>query len=83
MKNTLLIIFIAAGIIVLFYALKKLKLRYLILSALSGVLALIAADFICSFFQFNLPINAFTLTLSAIGGIPGVILLNILSVIFI
>ncbi|MCH5198471.1 MAG: pro-sigmaK processing inhibitor BofA family protein [Oscillospiraceae bacterium] len=80
MKNALLILFSVFGAIILFYAAKKLKFRYVLLSALSGLAALFAADFVCSFFDMNLPINAFSVSVSAIGGIPGVILLNILNV---
>jgi len=81
MDNALLIIFAVSGAIILLYAVKKLKFRYIFLSALSGLAALFAADFLCSFFGMNLPVNAFSLSVSAIGGIPGVILLNVLNAI--
>ncbi len=76
--KALILIFAVAGISVLTYAVKKIRLRFLFLSALSGVAAFFAADFICSFIDFQLPLNAFSLAVSAVGGIPGVILLNLM-----
>lgn len=75
-----ILIFGAAGAAVLLYTFKKLKLRYAFLSALSGIAAFFAADFICSFFDFQLPLNGFSIAVSAIGGVPGVILINLLIV---
>ena len=80
--NHLLLLLIPTGIVVLLYAFRKVRLRYLLLSAMSGLLALIAADFVCSFFSFNLPLNALSLGMAAVGGIPGAILYNVLAVIF-
>ncbi len=54
----------------------------LIITALQGVTALFSADFIGSFIGVNLSVNAFTITLSALGGIPAVILLLISGVLF-
>ena len=82
MKNSFLLLLSVLGACVLLYALKKIKLRYVLLSALSGLCALFASDFICSFFDMEVKINAFSLSLSAIGGIPGVILLNVLNTVF-
>ena len=82
MDHLLLVSSAVTGGILLLYMLKKCKLRFGILSACTGIAALFAADLICGFFDFNLPINAFSLCISAIGGIPGVILLNILTVLF-
>lgn len=79
MKNTLLILFFVFGAVIILYSVKKLKFRYVLLSALSGLAALFAADFVCSFFYMNIPINTFSMSVSAIGGIPGVILLNLLN----
>lgn len=54
----------------------------LIITALQGVTALFSADFIGSFIGVNLSVNAFTITLSALGGIPAVILLLISGALF-
>ena len=54
----------------------------LIITALQGITALFSADFIGSFIGVNLSVNAFTITLSALGGIPAVILLLISGVLF-
>lgn len=45
--NKSLIIFIIAGAIILFYTLKKKKLQYTLLSALSGLAAFFAVDWVC------------------------------------
>ena len=82
MDHLLGILLAACGCILLIYVLKKSGMRYLFLSAFSGIAALTAADLIGGFFEFNLPLNAFSVTLSALGGLPGVILLNILSAFF-
>lgn len=82
MKNALLILFSVLGGIIILFAIKKLKIKYLLLSAFSGLAALFAADFVCSFFNMSIPLNAFSMSVSAVGGIPGVILLNILNVLF-
>ena len=82
MEHLLLTVSAALGGVILLYSIKTLKLRYMLLSAVCGFTALIAADLICGFFDFNLPINAFSVSLSAIGGLPGVILLNAMNAIF-
>ena len=82
MDHLLLVSSAVTGCILLLFMLKKCKLRFGLLSACTGIAALFAADLICGFFNFNLPMNAFSLCVSAIGGIPGVILLNIFTVLF-
>ena len=82
MEHALLILLIVCGAIMLMIAVKTCRLRHLLLSAASGTVALVAADLLCAFFDFNLPMNVFTLLLSALGGLPGVILLNLLTIIF-
>lgn len=79
-EHLLLAVFVLCGGILLLLSLKKYKLRFTVLSALLGAAALAAADLMSGFFDFNIPLNAFTLAVSALGGIPGVILLNVLSV---
>ena len=82
MKNLLLAAFAAFGGVIILFGLRRYKLRFLLLSALCGFAALLAADFICGLFDFNLPINAFSIAVSAVGGLPGVILLNALTAFF-
>lgn len=77
--NLFNIIFISGGAVLIIFMLRCLRLRHILLSCFSGVLALLAADFVLSFAQKNLPLNFFTLGCSAVGGIPGVILLTLLD----
>ena len=79
MEHLLLTACCGCGLALIIYGAKKIKLRYMILSALTGIAALYAADLICGFFNCGLAVNVFTLGVSALGGIPGVILLNILN----
>jgi hypothetical protein len=79
--NRLLLLLVIAGAIALVFAFRRVKLRYFLLSAAAGILALIGADFVCSFFHFNLPLNALSLMLAAVGGIPGVILYNVMAIV--
>ena len=53
-----------------------------LLSVFQGIGSLFAVNFIGSFIGVNLSVNAFTITLSALGGIPAVILLLISGVLF-
>lgn len=54
----------------------------LILTALQGIVALFAAKYVGGFFGIGPSINAHTIALSAVGGIPGVIFLFIAGTIF-
>ena len=76
--SLLAVVFAASGCVIVLYAFLKRKLPQFLLSALAGVAAFFAADYLSSFFSFTLPLNAFTLAVSAVGGVPGVILLNLL-----
>ena len=82
MEHLLLTVSAALGGVILIYGIKRFKLRFMLLSAFCGFAALIAADLICGFFDFNLPVNAFSIAFSAVGGLPGVILLNVMNAIF-
>ncbi len=53
--------------------------RTLLLSALQGIAAFFAVNFIGSFFGISLPLNIPSLALSALGGIPGVVLLLLMQ----
>ena len=76
--NLISVCFGIAGAAVFLYSLGGGRLRPLLLSALSGIAAFFAADFLSGFLPIRLPLNAFTLAVSALGGLPGVMLLNIL-----
>ena len=82
MTSPLSFAFAAAGALTAFYALRTLKLRYTIASVCLGVAALFAANLITGFLSFRMPVNTFTVLVSAVGGIPGVVLLHVLSAIF-
>ena len=54
----------------------------ILLNALTGFLLLILANLISGFFDFSLPINLLNCLISGVFGIPGVILLVVLRLIF-
>lgn len=76
-------ILIISGIIIGIFSLRKLKLTQIILVIASGFSALFACDFLFSLFGQNMPLNIYTLLISAVGGIPGVILLIVLRTLII
>ena len=75
------LLFAAAGGAIVLYALGKRRLPFFLLSAAAGIAAFFAADLAGGLFHFRLPLNAFTLAVSAVGGVPGVILLCLLPLI--
>lgn len=76
-------ILILSGIFIGIFALKKMKFTQILLVITSGISALLACDFVLSLFGQNMPVNLYTLSISAVGGIPGVILLSLLKTIII
>lgn len=72
-----------AGLIIIGFMIKKLKLSQILLCAFSGVAALLACDLVFSFFGMNMPLNVFTILISSVGGIPGVILLTLINLLII
>ena len=68
MHHLLLLLFIAYGAILLLYAVRRVRLRHLLLGT----------DFLCSLFQSGVPVTPFTLAVSAVGGVPGALLVNAL-----
>ena len=76
--NTLTVLFVACAAVIALFSLKRVKLRYIILSALCGICSLLAVDFIASFVEINIPLNFFTTGIASVGGIPGTILLVVL-----
>lgn len=53
-----------------------------LLSVLQGIGALFAANFIGSFINVHISVNPFTLSVGALGGLPGVSLLWLADVLF-
>lgn len=74
-----LIILIASAIIILIFMIKKLKPSQVIFCILSGMAGLFACDLLLSLFGGNMPINIYTVAISSLGGIPGVILLTLIK----
>lgn len=70
------------GITVLICILRRRCFGHAVLTALCGFFALIAVYLICRLISAGIPITPFGIAVSAIGGIPGVILLVFLSTVF-
>lgn len=82
MEALVIVSLTAAGLAILLAMLRSKRFfTALILTALEGVAALFAADFIGSFIGVNLPVNGYTAAFCALGGIPAVIFLLIADVI--
>ncbi len=72
---------ILAGIIILAVTLRNEKpFRNLFLSLFSGIGSLFAVNIASALTAVTLPVNALTLVISAVGGIPGVVFLLISDV---
>ena len=54
----------------------------LLLHAVVGLLILIAVNFVGGFFDFSIPLNWLSVILAGVGGIPGVILLILIHLLF-
>lgn len=54
----------------------------LLLNALTGFLLLFLANIVSSFFDFSIPIHLVTCLIAGVFGIPGVIFLVILQILF-
>ena len=72
-------VFAATGLCIGAYTVKRVRLRTFLFSALTGIAALFAADAILGFTQLSLPVNAFTVTCAAAGGLPGAILITLMN----
>jgi hypothetical protein len=78
--NILFILLSLSGVILIIFMLRKLKFSQILLSVFSGLSALFCCDLIMSFTGTDfMPVNFYTLSVSALGGIPGVILLVLLK----
>lgn len=83
MTTAVYCLFFVAGLAIFISMLKtKRFVSALIFSALQGIIALFAANFIGDFANMNISVNTHTLILSAVGGIPGVIFLLICGALF-
>lgn len=79
--NILFALIIISGIILVIFMLRRLKFTQIFLCLCSGMAALFCSDFIMSMTGIlYMPINIYTMAISAIGGIPGVILLVLLDI---
>ncbi|MBR3767135.1 MAG: pro-sigmaK processing inhibitor BofA family protein [Clostridia bacterium] len=58
---------------------KRLRFGQIVLCILSGIAALFACDLMFSIYGSNMPLNIYTVCISAIGGIPAVILLTLIK----
>ncbi len=83
MSTAVYCLFLIAGLAILISMIKtKRFFSALIFSALQGIIALFAANFIGEFAGMSISINPHTLVLCAAGGIPAVIFLLLLGIIF-
>ena len=81
MKTAVIVILCVCALAILISMLKSRHfLPVLLLTALQGLCALFCADFIADFIPVSIGINPYTLTASALGGIPGVIFILISSI---
>ena len=83
MRGTFYFILIFSGVLILFSMLRtKRFFAALLLSVLQGIVAFFAANFVGGFFGVHIPMNWYYLSVPAVGGTPGVILLLLLQTIF-
>ncbi len=81
-------ILLIAGCVIALYVLLKIiaapiKLIFkILLNALTGFLLLFLANFISGFFNFTIPVNLISCLISGVFGIPGVIFLVIVKLLF-
>lgn len=82
MKAAIIVILSVSALAVLISLVKsKHFFVALMLTAIQGLSALFAVDYIGGFIGVNVNINPFTLALSSLGGIPGVSFLLLISII--
>lgn len=83
MQGTFYFILIFSGVLILFSMLRtKRFFAALILSVLQGIIAFFATNFVGGFFGVHIPMNWYSLSVAAVGGTPGVVLLLLLQTIF-
>lgn len=72
----------AAGMVILFAMIKsKHIVKSLLLSSLQGLAALFAVNLVGEFIGIRLAVNWFSLAVSAVGGLPGVIFMLLCRII--
>ena len=79
--NLIVVTMVTAGLLITIWAVRKINMGTIFLSALLGLSSLFAVDLLTGYMRFNLPINCTTLLCSVLGGIPGVILILMMNVI--
>ena len=67
----------------IFATLTKRFIKTVLITALIGVTSLFLVKYIGGYFNISLPINIYTLTLCGFTGLPGVVLMLLLNIIFI
>ena len=83
MQGTFYFILIFSGVLILFSMLRtKRFFAALLLSVLQGIVAFFAENFAGGFFGLHIPMNWYPLSVAAVGGTPGVVLLLLLQTIF-
>lgn len=83
MQGTFYFILIFSGVLILISMLRtKHFFAALLLSVLQGIVAFFAANFVGGFFGVHIPMNWYSLSVAAVGGTPGVVLLLLLQTIF-
>ena len=82
--NLLFSLLVISGVILVIFMIRKLKFTKIMLSVFSGLAALFCCDLIMTAIGTDgMPINTYTMSVSAIGGIPGVILLVLLKILIV
>ena len=84
LKTVLTVLFVVLAVYVFVKLLSApiKKIFKFLLHMLSGFLLLLLAEFICGFFDFSIGINYVNILVSGILGIPGVILLVLMKLLF-
>lgn len=75
------IMLLCAFVIIISYFKSRVFFRSIILSSLQGVSALFAVNFIGGFTGLHLSVNLFSIIVSCISGLPGVIFLVVTDLI--
>lgn len=87
MSTGLIVVLVLFSVIAVFFIMRAMiksgnVLKSLVVSALQGVSALFALNIIGAVTGITLSVNAFSMILTAVMGIPGVILLLLTNIIF-
>ena len=77
--NVTAAIMLITGFTLLVWMIKRINAGSILLSAVLGMAALFAVDLVSNFTHLRFPVNGTTLLCAAIGGVPGVILMTVLT----